>query len=309
VLVALPWYAYGALRWIPDLREGKQYTINEPGTFDVRLSFDLVRRLLEWLLGNAAGLTPLVAVLTLLAVLAPVAARGRARVVAIGSIAAVAVTVLILVPLADQQGTYFAFRRVEFLVPPMLLAAAIAIVALADRARRLRLPSTAAVSVGVAVALAVVALSSVADARYYRSQKTAYRELAERVAAAPPGTHVVIGPVPGRWRTLIPQYLRWRGVHRSVSYIRTNAPPAAVAQAVPDGSRSVLWITGVAPHVPGLTTTALNRMRVLQVVAGDESWGDALLPWFASTSTPRDAATVRAQREAVAELAPLVVRR
>ena len=47
--------------------------------------------------------------------------------------------VLVLVPLARALGTYFAYRRVESFVPPLLLLVAIAVVAVVDRLVRLHL--------------------------------------------------------------------------------------------------------------------------------------------------------------------------
>ncbi len=50
----------GAFRWIPDLRDGKSYSLNPPAQADVELAPDLFKRTAEWLLGNSPRVTPLV---------------------------------------------------------------------------------------------------------------------------------------------------------------------------------------------------------------------------------------------------------
>ncbi len=103
--------------------------MNPSGQFAVPLDTDLFKRGAEWLLGNAQDFTVLVGVLVVLALAAPLLARGRERVVAAATLAYVLIFVLVLVPLARALGTYFAYRRIESLVAPLLLLVAVALVA------------------------------------------------------------------------------------------------------------------------------------------------------------------------------------
>ncbi len=86
---------------------------------------------------------------------------------------------LILVPLATAMGTYFAFRRIESLLPPLILLAALTLVGFGDRIAG-RPPASergggwASPRSRAAVAV-VVAVSAVATAKYYRSEKSDYR--------------------------------------------------------------------------------------------------------------------------------------
>jgi mannosyltransferase len=301
--IALPWFAWGALRWVPDARAGKSYALNPPGRIAVDTGPDLVTRSLEWLLGNAEGPTVLVVLLVLLGLAAPLLARGRDRVVALATLGYVVGVFVLLVPLARAMGTYFAFRRVELFVAPCLALAAIGIVAGVSRLRALGVASERARAAGVAVCGVLLLLSAVAVVRYYGTQKSSYRALAAAVRDAPADRAVVIGPVDERWRPLIPQYLRWQGVpERPITFIVAGEPVPAV-ELRPGG---VLWLTGSPPRMPALDTEAFNDLDRMQVIAGDRSVTQAILPWFGSWSDPRSQAELDRQRDRVARLLPFM---
>ncbi len=136
-VVAAPWYLWGALRWIPDIVHGHSYALNTDVFPHVRLEPDLYGRIAQWLLGNAGRWTLLSVLLVLLALAAPLLARGPLRRVALGVLAYVVLFVALLVPLAWALHTYLAVRRIEFLVPPLVLLAAIGIHAVAVRVAEL----------------------------------------------------------------------------------------------------------------------------------------------------------------------------
>lgn len=306
-VVASPWYLYGAGRWWADRRSGRRFTLNEPGLFDVRVDVDLVRRSAEWLLGNATRLTPLVATLAFALTVGVLAGRGRRGTVARGAVAVAVATGLVLVPLARAMGTYFAMRRVGFLLPPLLLAAAVGLEETGTRLAHLdRRRARPLAALGVAVLTAgLVALSLRAGFGVYRSERTPYRALARVVAAAPAGDVVVIGPVPGRWRPLIPRYLAWKGVQRPVRFLPTRASAAARERAVPTGTRRVTWLLPSAGEPAGLRARPLGDPGRAAVVAGDRTWGNVILPWYAAR-TAADPTVVIARRDAVATLPPFV---
>jgi 4-amino-4-deoxy-L-arabinose transferase-like glycosyltransferase len=304
VVLLLPWYVYGATRWIPDAADGKEYTLNDPGLFNVEVSPDLFKRAFEWLLGNSAHVTPLVVVLTVVVLAAPFVAAGRDRVVAVWTLVYVVGVIVVLVPLARALGTYFAFRRVEFLVAPLMLLAALSIVGIADRAAAHWSPGVARFLATAGPLVVVLALSLLAVHAYFGTEKTNYRELASQIERAPSETDIVIGPVPPRWREIIPSYLEWRGVDRPVRFLVTGTDPARVA--APDTPAAVWWFTGSEPRIPGLGTRALNDPEALQVIAGDRSWGQVILPWYESRSRPVDSAQFDRQRDQVATRPPFV---
>jgi 4-amino-4-deoxy-L-arabinose transferase-like glycosyltransferase len=301
--VALPWFLWGAFRWIPDSRAGRSYALNPPGRIVVRTGTDLVTRSLEWLLGNAEGPTVLVVVLVALALAAPFLARGRDRAVAAAVLGYVVGFFVLLVPLAGAMGTYFAFRRVELFVAPILGLAAIGVVGTGARLRSWGVESDRAWAVAAGVGGVALVLSAVAVVQYYGTQKSNYRALARAVRDAPADSTVVIGPVDTRWEPLIPQYLRWQGVpERPLTFLVAGAPVPSIPR--PDGG--VLWLTGAPPRTAGLTTTSFNDLARMQVVAGDRSVTQAILPWFGSTSRPRSQAALDRQRDQVARLLPFM---
>lgn len=298
----LPWYVYGASTWIPNAIDGKSYALNPSGQFAVPLDSDLFKRGAEWLLGNSEQATVLVGALLIVAVAAPLLARGRDRLVAACALVYVLGFVLVLVPLARLLGTYFAYRRVESLVPPMLLAAAVAVVAVVDRLIRLRVHRAPAYAVGVAIAAVLVGFSLVATISYYGTEKTNYRAFARVVRDAPAGRDIVVGSTTLRTTHLIRGYLHWKGVDRPVTFLVPGVKPA------PPGSLSagVTWLTGAPPRRPDLSTRSLNDLDSMQVIAGDRSGLLVILPWFASTSSPQSDAEFDTQRDAIATLPPFL---
>ena len=89
---------------------------------------DLLKRTAEWLLANGGRWTLLSGILVVLAVVSVVTARGPLRGVAIWVWIYLAGFLLVLVPLARVLNTYLAMRRIEFLVPGLVLLAAIGLV-------------------------------------------------------------------------------------------------------------------------------------------------------------------------------------
>ena len=301
VLIA-PWYVYGGLKWIPNALDGKSYALNPSGQFAVPLDADLFKRGAEWLLGNSQGFTVLVGILVVLAIAAPLLARGRERVVAASTLAYVLIFVLVLVPLARALGTYFAYRRVESLVAPLLLLVAVALVGGVCRLVALHLQQRVAVGVGAVAVLVISGMALAATISYYGTDKTNYRAFAREVHDAPAGQSIVVGSLTRRASGLVRDYLHWKGIDRPVTFLvpGTQAPRIAVT---PQG---VLWLTGAPPDRVDMTTKPLNDLGKLQVIAGDRSGLLIVLPWFASTSHPTSDAELRAQRDAIAQLPPFL---
>jgi 4-amino-4-deoxy-L-arabinose transferase-like glycosyltransferase len=302
VVLILPWYVYGASRWIPNALDGKSYALNPSGQFAVPLDRDLFERGATWLLGNSEQFTALVTVLVIVAIAAPLLARGRARVVAAFALAYVLGFVLVLVPLARALGTYFAYRRIESLLPPLLLLAAISVVGVIDRLVRLHVRREGAYALGIAAAAVLVGLSLAATIAYYDTEKTNYRAFARAVRDAPEGQDVVVGGTTGRAARLIRDYLSWQGVDRPVTFLVPGRTPPEPG-AMPNG---VTWLTGAPPQRSDMSTRALNDLGSMQVIAGDRSGLLVILPWFASTSQPQSAGDFVSQRDAIAILPPFL---
>ena len=123
VAVAGPWFLWGAIRWIPDVLDGKSYALNGGEREAVGLNFDLFKRTAEWLLGNSARWTFLSLLLLALTVGAVTAAEPRLRRVAWWISGSIVGCVIVLVPLTQVLRTYLAMRRIEFLVAPAGLLA------------------------------------------------------------------------------------------------------------------------------------------------------------------------------------------
>ncbi len=302
-VVAVPWYLWGALRWIPDLWGGRSYNLNPQVTNDVGLDLDLFKRTAHWLLGNGGRWTLLALGLAGLAVASVALLRGVHQKVAIG-VAAYAVGFMVaLVPLAWVLKTYFAMRRIEFLLPVVLLLAAMGTVAVANRLRSPRSGKKFAFGGVIAsIAAAVVLLSLISLGVYYRTEKTDYRELATVVARTASDDLVVIGPVDPRWRTPVRNYLDWRGVHRTLHFMIPGGRPPHLK--VPNGH--VVWVTGSPPSGRQFRKRGLNSIPDLQVIAGDRNAPGSIVPWFVSVSTPRSAAELHRQTVLVSKLAVLL---
>jgi hypothetical protein len=302
LVLVLPWYVYGAFEWIPSLIDGKSYALNPPGLYSVPLDGELFSRGAEWLLGNSPESTLLVVLLVVALLAAPFLARGRERAVAAFVLGYTLVLVLALVLLARWIGTYFAYRRVESLLPPLILVVAVAIVAGTDRLRALAVPRKAAAVVGAVVLAVLLVLSLVATVDYYRSEKTNYRAFARTVRDAPGDSLVVVGPVDERWLRLIPQYLDWKGVDRPVEYLEASGR----RPDLPLRPGGVTWLTGAPPNQPDMRTQALNDVDAMQIIAGDSSGLHVILPWFASTSRPASEQDLTRQRDVIVGLPPFL---
>ena len=297
VAVAGPWFLWGAIRWIPDVLDGKSYALNGGEREAVGLNFDLFKRTAEWLLGNSARWTFLSLLLVALTVGAVTAAEPRLRRVAWWISGSIVGCVIVLVPLTQVLRTYLAMRRIEFLVAPAGLLAAIGVVATAHRVRTWR-GNVAAERARVTIVLTVVALSVVAIFAYYSTEKTNYRALAQVIARVPAHDVIVVGPVDDRWPDSIKAYLRWKGVRRGLNFVIADheLPPIRYR-----GGR-VVWITGSSPEQPTFRTSALNSVADLQVIAGDRSAPGAIVAWFASTTVPRSEAALRGELEIIRAL-------
>jgi 4-amino-4-deoxy-L-arabinose transferase-like glycosyltransferase len=298
-VIELPWLVYGSSDWLSRYSGGDRFQLSPLELGGVRFDASLFKRSGEWLLGNAAHVTPLVVILGALVLAAPFVARGRVRWCAVAVGVYLLAMTAVLTVLADQLNTYFAFRRIESFVPWLLLAAAIAIVGLGDRLEPALLNRPMATAVVAALAVAVVGLSLWSTVEYYGTEKSDYRALAAAVDGAGRDTFVVMGPIPDNWEPQIKAYLASKHVHHPVGFELTGRPRRA--PRLDPNVRRVLWLTGAPPDVPGLRTRGLNRVDKMQIIAGDHSWvlhGEVTLPLFASTSTRTGQAAFDAQWDA-----------
>ncbi len=304
VLIALPWYAYGLAYWST---HSTPYSLNPRGTFAVALDFDLYRRATNWILGNSSGFGVVAASLLALVVLGLVLARSRLRLVATACVVVVVASVAVLVPLSRLAGTYLAFRRIESLLPPVLLAAAVGIVVGGEWLARLVHREGWALPLAGGIMLVVVVFSGLATRDSYRREKSNYRELASTVRDAPDGATIVIGPLAQGWEPRVRAYLGWQGVgDRPVHYLRSGDEPGRIAW---NGTTCpVIWITGSDPASPEFRTRALNDVARVDPVAGDASLGELVLPWYVSTSCPADRADLRRQADATSRVPAGIVR-
>jgi 4-amino-4-deoxy-L-arabinose transferase-like glycosyltransferase len=300
IILIIPWYAYGALDWVDGIRNGKRYGFNAKGSgYTVPIDRELFSRMGEWLLGNSRGLSVLVVVLVVLIVAAPFLARGRDRRTALFALAYTFGFMLVLIPLARTIGTYFAYRRIESLVPPLLLVAAIGIVALAERLVRLHLDRKVAFAIGAVVLAVVLGLSLAATIEYFGTEKSNYREMARIIRSTPADEDVVITANADPTRIL--EYLSWQGVKHPVTFVIKNDAPD-----FPASMKRVVWFTGASPDRDDMRTRALNDLEKMQIVAGDSSGPLAILPWFVSRSEPGSQAQLNDQAATVSRLPHLL---
>lgn len=300
VILVIPWYAYGALDWVDGIRNGKRYGFNAKGSgYTVPIDRELFTRMGEWLLGNSRGLSVLVAILVVVIVATPFLARGRARVTALFALAYTLGFVLVLVPLARTIGTYFAYRRIESLIPPLLLVVAIGIVALVERLQLLHVDRKVAYAVGAVVLAVVLGLSLAATIEYYRSEKSNYREMARIIRDTPADEGVIVAANADPARIL--EYLSWQDVKRPVLFVVKNDAPD-----LPASMKKVVWFTGASPERADMKTRALNDLGRMQIVAGDSSGPLAILPWFVSRSEPGSPAQLNEQGAVVSRLPHLL---
>ncbi|MGZ6911638.1 MAG: glycosyltransferase family 39 protein [Acidimicrobiia bacterium] len=279
--LALPWFLWGAIRWVPDLLDGRSYALNSPGRAKVALTPELFKHTFEWLLGDTARLTPLVLLLAGFAVAAPFVVRRPLRGVTRGIAVYTLGFFVLLVPLAWTLRTPLAVRRVEFLLAPVVMLAVLGIdgvgawLAARHHARAVRI-------VTHLVPVLVVALSVAATIAYFTTEKTQYRALAAVVAAAPAKDLVVIGPIDERWQQSIRSYLSWRHVRRHVTFVVAGHPPPKLRR--PAGR--VVWITPSPPYEKYFTSRSLNSLPDMQVIAADRTAPDDVLPWFVAVTSP-----------------------
>lgn len=297
--LALPWFVWGAIQWVPNLVHGQSYALNRAARAPVQLDADLIRRVMEWLLGNSGRVDLLVGLLALLIVGSLWVARGHLRDIAVMVTAYCFAFFLALVLLTRVVNTYLAVRRVEFLLAPGLLLAAIGLIAWLDRlgpadvGRRARRLTAGGL---------VIVLSLIGTAAYYTTEKSDYRSLATVVDAASSRDLVVVGPVDSRWVGSIHRYLDWKGVHHDLRVITFGEAPPRLE--LPKGH--VIWITGSPPGGRTFHTVSLNSLLDMQVIAGDRTAGGAILPWFVSTSRPDTSRALHRQLSRIRRLSVLL---
>ena len=296
-LVAAPWYIFGAVSWVRE--QTWDYALAEPFERSVTIDGPLLTRSAYWLLGNSPSATVLVALLVGLVAAAPFVAGRTDRWVTLGVLAYLGVLTVAIAIAARISGTYFAFRRVEFFVPVLLMVAAFALVTLAQRLRRRTSPVVGVGVVGVVVVV-VLALSGRAVLAYFDTEKTPWRALADRLEAVDPEATIVVGPFPEVWAARIDRALEWQGVDRELHHLHLGDPEAIPAASAGD----VVWVTGAPPAGDAFDVVALEDPASLQVLAGDRSWGQIVLPLYVATSRAANADELREQWEAVRGLSP-----
>jgi MFS family permease len=204
-------------------------------------------------------------------------------------------TVLVVAVLSDVVGTYLAVRRVGFVLPLLLLAAAAGLLGLWERLASVA-TGPAAGAVAGAVAAVLLVTSVIATAHVASSEKSGWREGAVQLQAAAPGTTAVLGPFSATWYPEVEAYMKWLGVDRTL--LRIDDVDAGTWRP----GVIVLWLTAEPVSAPGFSTEALNRVDRLEIIAGDANWGMVKLPVYLSRSRPSSEAELLAQRDLVAGL-------
>ncbi len=301
-LIILPWYLWGMFRWVPDLMNGRSYRLNPEAREQVTLSFDLVVRVAQSLLGNGGRWTFLSLFVVLMAVGSVTCSRGRCRRVALAMSLYTVGFLVALVPLAHVLNTYFAMRRIEFLLPPMIGLAAIGIFAVSDRVRTRWPKQVVGRHIEPALISAMLIVSLIAVVVYFTTEKTNYRALAAVISGTPGPDLIVVGPVDYRWPPAIVSYLAWSGVHRDLRFIVSGRK----LPRLPGRPGRVVWVTGSRPGGHGFRTRALNSVSDLQVIAGDRTSPGAILPWFVSTSSPSTSGQLEKQLDEISRVAVLL---
>ena len=301
-LIILPWYLWGTLRWVPDLINGRSYRLNPGPREQVTLSFDLLVRVGQTLLGNGGRWTVLSMLLVLLAAGSIVCSRGRDRRVALAISIYATGFLVALVPMTHVLNTYFAMRRIEFLLAPMIGVAAIGIFAVSDRVRERWPMRPVGRQIQTTLISVVLVLSLIAVVVYFTTEKTNYRALAAVIGGTPGPDLIVVGPVDYRWPPAIVSYLAWRGVHRDLRFIVSGRK----LPRLPGRPGRVVWVTGSRPGGRGFRTRALNSVPDLQVIAGDRTSPGSVLPWFVSMSSPRTSDQLHKQLDEISHLGVLL---
>ncbi|MDZ7675905.1 MAG: glycosyltransferase family 39 protein [Acidimicrobiales bacterium] len=289
VVAFLPWVAFEASYWLPEIADGTSPSLSGGLSYDVRFDPALWADLSRWLLGNGSALVA--APFAVFVVAAPVVARTGERRVAISVMAYVVVTVGLTVVLGRLSGTYFAMRRVEFLVPVLAALAAVGICGVVRRCVPNRPRLRVGLTLGLVLLLACVATPGVVD--HYRSEKSDYRGAARAVDGGAFDL-VVLGPLPDAdhgWARAIRRYLRESGVEQPVRLLDEldAAPPAG----------EVAWITGERPPDPAFDVVTQNRVDRLQILAGDDSLDSFAIPVVVVSSSYDSEFELRSQATTV----------
>lgn len=304
LLSLVPWVLYGLVHWVGGGTTSDTLVIGARGVRPASLAGDLTVRGASWLLGNGPGQWQGLLLATL-AMVAPALCTGRARRVAVAVVVYLAASIVTFWVLSISASTFLAYRRVEFLVPPLLLLVALGVGALADRARIARGDERVGTAVlsGAIAGLVVLSLGMVVQ--YQRSEKTDYRAMAGLVTAAPSDAVVVLGRFhdqPGSaWDPLLRRYLSRLGVDRPILSV-----DALDEADLPDAGE-VLWLTGADPHDARFEVRPLDDLDRLQRLAGDESVGSPIIPAYALTSTYEGPGELEVQAEVVRGLGFMVV--
>jgi 4-amino-4-deoxy-L-arabinose transferase-like glycosyltransferase len=277
--IKAPWLLY----YLPTaISEGTALSPDYALGKGVPLVPDLAKRGAQFLFGNNTRLTVLAVVLAGVCLAAPLITRGRDRKVVL-AIALYTVTFAVfLVAIARAIGTYYAFRRVEFLLPLLFLLVAFAVVGAYDRLQRVKAARRVAGPV-LALGLAVVVGMSVARTLdYYGAEKTNLRAIGELSRSAPDSTLVAtFCTTPRGWEPRLAEYVATHGFHRPLVFIDWSGRPPAL----PPGTTRVLLFSGVPVTAPGWETRPLNRLDRLQVVAADGNFGQPTHPLYVATGT------------------------
>jgi len=280
VVIVAPWLLYSLPTSVSD---GTALSPDHANGRGVPLGPDLAKRGAEFLFGNEAHLTALAVVLSALCLAAPFLTKGRDRRVVLAVVGYVVGFAVLLVFVARLLGSYYAFRRVEFLLPLLFVLAAFSIVSGYDLLRRSSVTRSAA---GPAIALGVagvVVLSTLGTVSYYGTEKTNLRAIGELAKDVPPTTIVANFCVtPAGSGPRLEEYAREHGFDGPHVIIDGRHPIPAVTP----GETRVLLFSGTPVTSPGWETQALNRLDRLQVVAGDENWGEPVIPLYVARAAP-----------------------
>jgi Dolichyl-phosphate-mannose-protein mannosyltransferase len=279
-VIEVPWLIYSLLT---SASLGTLVSPDRTTRQDLPLAPDLAKRAVEYLFGNETHMTVLAVVLAALCVASPLVTRGRDRRVVVGVAAYVLGFALLLVFANHVVGTYFAFRRVEFLLPLLLLLAAMAIVRMYDRLREHEMTRRVAIPALALGLAAVVGLSTVRIIDYYGTEKTNLRAIGELGGSTPESTILMTFCIPSdQWAPRVAEYAAEHGLDRPLLFLdsRYSLPP------VTPGVTRVLLFSTVPVSAPGWETRPLNDVDRVQVIAGDQNWGRPIVPLYAARSAP-----------------------
>jgi len=308
LLAFVPWFAFEAWHWIPVVARGEGLSFRPPGSPLPLPNAGLFRGLASWLLLDARPRWSVTLIgFVVLVLAAPVVAARRLRPTVLGMVGYALVFSVAVIGVARLVHTYFAYRRVEFLTPVLLMIVAVAVVGAADRAAGLvpRVRGRAGgpptwVAAGAGALLPLLALMR-ADISSLASEKTNIRGAAWAVRDAAPDTVIVIGHFnqleETAWDPLFRLYFDRLGIDRNVLSVRKIEREPLRPQG------EVLWITGAPVDGPSFRSTPLNDLADLQTVAGDASLGgDFVIPLYLVHSRYNSLAELRAQAVIVAAL-------